>query len=492
MHRSHNLLEIARPRTRGIALTACLVLFLAGSLALASGPSGLGPRPVKAERTAPNLVLPAGDDDTMIHSAFLPAIRTAIKSPRPIVVHFAATPPHVENGSSTTLSWHIRNAVDTLTLEPGIGDVTGRDSIVVSPSQTTAYTLTARNQAGTTSVRTVVTVGRPVIARFTASPTLIYQGGQATLSWSILGHVDRLTLEPGIGDITNQTQFIVSPSQDTVYTLTAYNSAGNDTAQVEVTVAPPPEITSFDADPEAINDGDDAMLIWTISGTVQSLILEPGHRDVTGQNQVNVSPTETTTYTLNATNGSGSDVATSLVRVSPATELLVFDWNEPVEKSDSGFPGERPEGAANDNWTHPPNFAEGTYHFRVEIHSQPVTQEDMQVQYCVWQKIDGEAEQREACAERIRDLDGSPGTKATWSHAIDDMWSKYEPINYAVERKRHGAVIRNNHGDPVSGKQDWNWSGEIPEEWYPLDWRFTVVIVAKGETFSGWGNYLEP
>ena len=72
------------------------------------------------------------------------------------------------------------------------------------------------------------------------------------------------------------------------------------------------------------------------------------------------------------------------------------------------------------------------------------------------------------------------------------MWTKALPINYAVARSRHGAVIRNEHGNPVSGKQGWDWYGEIPEEWYPLDWRFTVVVVAKGETFSGWGNYLEP
>lgn len=491
MPSSHNRLTIAKPRANSAALVAALlVLLLAGPLVLAASPAGLSPPSALADQPPPSLALSVADEGTAAHSAFLPAIRSAIKSPRPIVVHFAATPPHVDNGGSTTLSWHIRNAVDTLTLEPGSLDVTGREGIVVSPSETTAYILTARNQAGTTAARTVVTVGKPVITSFTASPTLIYQDGQATLHWSILGRVDRLTLEPGIGDITNQTQVTVSPSHATVYTLTAYNSAGSDTAQVDVTVAPPPEITSFEADSEAINDGDDTRLNWTISGTPQSLILEPGNRDVTGQTQVSVSPTETTTYTLTAANGSGSDVAQTVVRVSPETELLVFDWNKPVEKSDSGFPGEDPKGEANGNWTHSPNFAEGTYYFRVEIHSQPVPKE-MQVQYCVWQKVSGEEELREACADRA-ELKGDPGAKATWSEAIEDMWTKYEPLDYALDRKRHSAVIRNKQGKPVSAKQDWNWNGEIPEEWYPLDWRFTVVVVAKGETFSGWGNYLEP
>jgi len=490
VRKSHKKLAIA-PKTRSTTVMALLLfLFLAGSWLLAAGLSGFGPMPVRADQAHPNLLPPIGDEGTMAHSAFLPAVRSALKSPRPIVVHFTATPPHVDHGGSTTLSWHIRNTVDTLTLEPGIGDVTGRDHIVVSPSETTTYILTARNQEGTTSAQTIVSVGKPVITSFTALPAVIYQDGQATLSWSILGRVDRLTLEPGIGDVTGQTQVIVSPSQNTVYTLTTYNSAGSDTAQVGVTVAPPPIITGFESDPEAINEGDDTMLSWTVSGTVQNLVLEPGSEDITGQNQMSVSPTETTTYTLSATNGSGSDVARAVVRVSPKTELLVFDWNKPVVKSDSGFPGEDPAGAANDNWTHPPNFAEGTYHFRVEIHSQPVAKE-MQVQFCVWQKIQSEEELREACADRA-ELTGNPGAEATWFEAIEDMWTKYEPIDYAVERKRHGAVIRNKHGKPVSAKQDWDWNGEDPDEWYPLDWRFTVVVVAKGETFSGWGNYLDP
>jgi hypothetical protein len=409
-----------------------------------------------------------------------------------MVIHFAADPSHVLNGGSTTLSWHIRNPVDSLTLEPGIGDVTGRDRIVVTLNETTTYRLTARNQAGTTTAQTVVTAGKPVISSFTASPPEIYQNGQATLSWSILGRVDNLTLGPGVGDVTGSTKVIVSPTQDTTYTLTASNPAGTATAQVEITVAPPPVITSFDADPESINAGESTMLRWTISGTPQSLVLQPGARDVTGQTQVSVSPAETATYTLTAQNGSGSDVSQTVIRVSPETELLVWDMNEPVVKSDSGFPGEKPQGAANGNWTVPPNYAEGTYHYRVEIFDMPVAQE-MQVQYCVWQKPSnlGEEELRESCADRMY-LTGDPGAKATGSEAIEDMWKKSVPIDYALERKKHGAVIRNKNGKPVSGKQDWNWNGEIPEEWYPLDWRFTVVVVAKGETFSGWSNYLEP
>jgi hypothetical protein len=354
-----------------------------------------------------------------------------------------------------------------------------------------ASSATSTHYAYLPAMRSALSSPRPIIVRFTANPALIEEGGSTTLSWQVFNSVDILALEPGVGDVTGQNQVVVWPSESTVYTLTATNQLGSISAQVSVTVAPPPpEITSFVASPDTLKQGEYTTLSWTTVGKIDSLVLEPGIGDVTGQTMLTIAPTETTTYTLTATNVSGSDSSETLVRVSPMTELLVFDWDGPVTKADSGFPGGDPTGAANGNWTHAPNFAEGTYHFRLEIRSQPVPKV-MQVQYCVWQKYPGEVEQREACGERAA-LTGDPGAKVTWSDAIADMWEKTEPIDYSLERNRHGAVIRNKYGDPVSAKVGWDWNGENPDEWYPLDWRFTVVVVGEGATFSGWHNYLDP
>ena len=51
--------------------------------------------------------------------------------------------------------------------------------------------------------------------------------------------------------------------------------------------------------------------------------------------------------------------------------------------------------------------------------------------------------------------------------------------------------MRNRYNLPVSDKQGWNWNGENPDNWYPLDLRFTVVVVEKGAGFSGWDNYVD-
>jgi hypothetical protein len=58
-------------------------------------------------------------------------------------------------------------------------------------------------------------------------------------------------------------------------------------------------------------------------------------------------------------------------------------------------------------------------------------------------------------------------------------------------RFRDSAVIKNKNGLPVSSFNNWNWNGEDPKKWYPLDMRFIVVVVADGSQFSGWENYID-
>ena len=79
----------------------------------------------------------------------------------------------------------------------------------------------------------------------------------------------------------------------------------------------------------------------------------------------------------------------------------------------------------------------------------------------------------------------------TWSNDIADMWQRNgNPMDWANPRMRYGAVVRNAAGDNVSDFAGWDWWGEDPDDWYPLVWRFTVVVVAKDGTFDGWSNYI--
>lgn len=83
--------------------------------------------------------------------AQLPAVRP------PVVSGFTASPAALAAGESSTLAWSVVGA-NRLSIDHGIGDVTGLSSRVVSPAATTTYTLTASNEAGSVAASVTVTV----------------------------------------------------------------------------------------------------------------------------------------------------------------------------------------------------------------------------------------------------------------------------------------------------------------------------------------------
>jgi hypothetical protein len=75
----------------------------------------------------------------------------------PVIGSFAAAPASISNGQSSTLSWTVTGAT-SLTLNPGNINVTGTTSRLVSPSATTAYTLSATGAGGTSVAHASVEV----------------------------------------------------------------------------------------------------------------------------------------------------------------------------------------------------------------------------------------------------------------------------------------------------------------------------------------------
>ena len=162
---------------------------------------------------------------------------------------------------------HRRRSVDHAGLErvrgdvalddQGVGTVTGT-SVVVTPTTTTVYALTATNDAGTFTAATsaIVTPAppRPVIASFTASPSHVAPGGSAILDWSVPGATS-LSIDNGVGPSPGEPRR--DPPATTTYTLTATNANGSvtATATVTVTAAPLPVFTSFTASPSSVAAG---------------------------------------------------------------------------------------------------------------------------------------------------------------------------------------------------------------------------------------------
>jgi len=74
----------------------------------------------------------------------------------PSIASFSATPATASASTSVTLSWNVNGAAYVI-VSPQVGPVRGT-SVVVTPSQTTTYTLYATNQYGRSQATVTVTV----------------------------------------------------------------------------------------------------------------------------------------------------------------------------------------------------------------------------------------------------------------------------------------------------------------------------------------------
>ncbi|MDB4537150.1 hypothetical protein N9230_00880 [Akkermansiaceae bacterium] len=161
-----------------------------------------------------------------------------------------------------------------------------------------------------------------LITSFTTDSETASPGDPATLSWEIVEPLDALELDDGNGNLTDLLPLTtagtgsttVSPSETTLYSITATSGEKNQTRRIQIFSGEAPTISSFTASESLIQEGSSIDLTWTVSGDT-SLTLDPGATDITGTTTINLSPVETTTYTLTATNTFGSSTAEVTVDV---------------------------------------------------------------------------------------------------------------------------------------------------------------------------------
>ncbi|MFH1148137.1 MAG: hypothetical protein V1736_10585 [Pseudomonadota bacterium] len=143
----------------------------------------------------------------------------------PPSINFSADPGSIMAGESSSLAWSSTNA-DTCTIEPGIGSVDTSGSITVSPTETTAYTLTAAGLGGVSQGSATVSVVYPPAVGISAVPASIVSGWSCTLTWTS-SHADTCVISPDIGSVDPNGSLAVSPAQSTTYTITATGPGGH-------------------------------------------------------------------------------------------------------------------------------------------------------------------------------------------------------------------------------------------------------------------------
>lgn len=80
------------------------------------------------------------------------------------IASFNATPTSVPSGEIVTLNWDASNAT-SLTINPGMINVTGKTSIILTPAASTTYTLTASNSVSSTVKSVSVTVTGAIVGQ---------------------------------------------------------------------------------------------------------------------------------------------------------------------------------------------------------------------------------------------------------------------------------------------------------------------------------------
>jgi len=159
----------------------------------------------------------------------------------PVVGFFHATPEAVFSPEFSTLTWSVENAI-IVTLN-GV-DVTDTTTLIVSPTQTTAYTLTASNEAGSTSSQTTIQVNPvPVIDRFKNDKTYVGPGETVTLEWETQ-YAEAFFITPYPGEVTHLTthgagRVEIEAQAPTTFTLMASNAFDTTTAETSIQIVQP-------------------------------------------------------------------------------------------------------------------------------------------------------------------------------------------------------------------------------------------------------------
>lgn len=221
---------------------------------------------------------------------------------------------------------------------------TQRFSSCLVPGQTCAYTSTTgtATPSGNTTGATVTGYILPSATFPTTCGAQVTRTCQAGGQWTGGVPVYTACLQRCQHPDTNQPVdanfkyvFFTRPSGTSTECLaariesTCQQSDGTFTPVVPTTrytncsVATAPAISVFTANVNPVTQGQSVILSWTQVGAT-SLILNPGNQTVTSQNQITVSPTTTTTYTLVATNAAGSVNRTLTVTVNPTSASSLY------------------------------------------------------------------------------------------------------------------------------------------------------------------------
>jgi gliding motility-associated-like protein len=218
---------------------------------------------------------------------------------------------HICPGETATLTVIPNYLTETVTWSPG--GQTG-NTISVTPSQTTTYTVTAAN-AGCETTTDITVIIDPLPLLTPVNSELEGCENLPVVLDVIPEYVDIITWNPG--NISGILPFliVIPTTSPSVYTATGYNNCGEITVEFTVTTIPPPTINIV-SDTVTICEGDSITLIANTTNA-NLVTWNPGN---TNGNSLVVSPGTTTGYTAVASSDCGLAIDSVAVIVASGVE----------------------------------------------------------------------------------------------------------------------------------------------------------------------------
>ncbi|MBA3663391.1 MAG: gliding motility-associated C-terminal domain-containing protein [Bacteroidetes bacterium] len=214
--------------------------------------------------------------------------------PNPTIT-ISPSSPTICAGSGVTLT---ASGASGYTWSPG---GTNGASIAITPSASSAYTVTGANGSCQNTATIFITVNPSPTVSASSSNSIICAGSSATLS---AAGANTYTWNPG--NITGAT-ITVSPGSSTVYTVTGTAAGCTDTETVSVLVNNGPTV-SVVSSPTTVCSASGASATLTASGAV-SYIWNPGG---TVSSSIVITPTITSSYSIIASDATGCISTTTL------------------------------------------------------------------------------------------------------------------------------------------------------------------------------------
>ena len=212
-----------------------------------------------------------GIDDVRIYDEALDAAAiAALALDTPILSAFGASAEIVASGSPVVLSWDSDAGNDALSIDNGVGDVSGLGMVTVNPTANTTYTLTGTRGADTQQRQVTVLVDTAPLIEAIAnlgSATLV-EGQSTTIRWDVFGET---SLGINGTDVTGLDQTELSPDVTTTYTFSATNPFGTVTSEFTLIVV----------------DGSSPDLSWAAAGLPDGVLTQWDPAiNVTGNNGI--------------------------------------------------------------------------------------------------------------------------------------------------------------------------------------------------------------